>query len=282
MASSEIKRSVGQGGKNDHPDVLLVQILLNKFIIPGFLPGPALVPDGIAGNKTRQAIRAFQAFFLGFNAPDGRVDPGGKTLDALNGPLDQRRWGDPHETTVQSVISTLRGPASQSLRFQMGAYSVKPADYARLAERFSWRRLQAYYDPSLGGSAKYVHGNDVGSGGYMQLGFPTATTATQKATVVHEATHGVCDDWGLRMSTQNAEALAHLAQAIYYYHSTGHHFSYTYGPTADVLTTAVNIAIRMKNTGNPTVQPSELSELYNRVGGLPSVSPRAVFVYDGL
>jgi peptidoglycan hydrolase-like protein with peptidoglycan-binding domain len=276
----DIKHSVGKGGKNDSGDVLTVQILLNKFIIPGFLGGPVLVQDGIAGKKTKAAIKAFQAVYLGFGAPDGKVDPGGKTIKALNGPLNQPQLGDPHESTLQSVIATLKS-FSSSLDFEMDGYRVKASDYKSVASYFSWRRLQAFYDPSKGSNAEYVHGNDAGSGGYMLVGFPKAITATHKATVVHEGTHAVCDSWGNMMGNVQVEALAHLAQAIYYYDDTGRHFSISYAPTSDVLTTAVNIAIRMKSTGNRTVTSSEVSELYGRVIKLPSVPPGKVFFFDG-
>ena len=225
MAKVEIKLSVGQGGQNSSQDVLLVQMLLNKFIIGGFLGGNALLLDGLAGKKTKQAIKAFQAIFLGHNAPDGKVEPSKATLDALNGPITQPQKGDPHNLVV--------------------------------------------------------HSNADGTGGYMVLGFPKAFTATQRSIVVHEATHAVCDGWAKYMGNIQSEALAHLAQAVYYYNVTGHHFSFGYAPTADVLTTAVNVALRMKLDGNRTVSAAERSELYPRVMKLPSVPPGKVLAYDG-
>lgn len=80
-----IAGSVGDGGRNNPPDIRVVQEMLNRAR-PGW-GGPAspLTADGVCGPVTRAAIRRFQQVQLGtyFNA-DGRVDPGGMTLRRLN------------------------------------------------------------------------------------------------------------------------------------------------------------------------------------------------------
>ncbi len=81
MAS--IIKSVGAGGQNNKPDVRIVQTLLNNFV--GALGLNALFVDGNCGDITIKAIRKFQVQICGTANPDGRVDPGGKTLQALDG-----------------------------------------------------------------------------------------------------------------------------------------------------------------------------------------------------
>ena len=71
-----ITASVGNGGRNDPEDVLTVQQLLNG-------KGASLSEDGRIGPATVRAIADFQQRELGF--ADGRIDPGGKTWDALAG-----------------------------------------------------------------------------------------------------------------------------------------------------------------------------------------------------
>lgn len=73
-----VSASVGRGGINRAEDVRKVQQLLRQA---GADPGPV---DGIAGPRTIGAILGFQQRFL--TRPDGRVDPGGRTLARLNGP----------------------------------------------------------------------------------------------------------------------------------------------------------------------------------------------------
>jgi len=91
--------SIGQGGKNINPaDNAWVQMSLNKFIVPGCLSRlKPLTPDGIIGPKTIAAIKRFQRDIVGFRNPDGRVDPGGATQAALDGPV---RW--PKARTVSA------------------------------------------------------------------------------------------------------------------------------------------------------------------------------------
>lgn len=73
-----LAQSVGQGGRNLHEDVATVQRLLNDN---GFKP--TLEEDGQCGSKTIGAIRWFQERALDMRNADGRVDPGGKTWNAL-------------------------------------------------------------------------------------------------------------------------------------------------------------------------------------------------------
>jgi hypothetical protein len=79
-----ISGSVGQDGKNRKPDVVTVQELLNKVPVPAGGPQVPLKVDGLAWSKTIAAVKRFQSVKLGHKWPDGRVDPGGKTLSKLN------------------------------------------------------------------------------------------------------------------------------------------------------------------------------------------------------
>jgi len=83
-AITRLNGSVGQGGRNDHDDVLLVQRLLNKNLhIMGLLsPVPE---DGNLDAATEEAIVTFQRAVVHLGTPDGRVDPHGKTWSMLTG-----------------------------------------------------------------------------------------------------------------------------------------------------------------------------------------------------
>jgi hypothetical protein len=78
--------SVGQGGRNAHDDVRLVQIQLNKNA--HLVAEIGRVPeDGNLDEGTQRAIVAFQRQIGGLSAPDGRVDPHGQTWRRLLGDL---------------------------------------------------------------------------------------------------------------------------------------------------------------------------------------------------
>lgn len=78
-----IRAKVGRGGINSPQDVKIVQTLLNQNAAK-MAPFQPLAVDGIIGPKTIGAIERFQRVVLRFNNIDGRVDPGGKTITALN------------------------------------------------------------------------------------------------------------------------------------------------------------------------------------------------------
>ena len=102
-----INGSVGRGGKNYPPsDVMTVQYLLN--CVPATQGGPTkeLAVDGAAGPKTIAAIEGFQRKLGGF--ADGRVDPGGATLRAL-----QARDPYPSQPIVQGAAKTGSGQPGQ-------------------------------------------------------------------------------------------------------------------------------------------------------------------------
>ena len=80
-----IKNSVGIKGKNDKPDVKVIQAALNLSQQKDFKLPANIVVDGIPGTKTYKAIELFQKNIGKFSNSDGRVDPGpnGATLKLL-------------------------------------------------------------------------------------------------------------------------------------------------------------------------------------------------------
>jgi hypothetical protein len=90
--------SVGAGGVNNKPDVLVIEYLLNRVILQIYPPTAAadngrvsfeeavinVIPvDGKIDDGVIRAIREYQRRILGFKYPDGRVDPGKNTIRAL-------------------------------------------------------------------------------------------------------------------------------------------------------------------------------------------------------
>lgn len=82
-----LRASVGNGGQNNKNDVIYVQNLLNKnrSLLSSTDAAP-LNADGICGKKTISAITTYQAEVVGLSKPDGRIDPGGKTIKTLEKP----------------------------------------------------------------------------------------------------------------------------------------------------------------------------------------------------
>jgi hypothetical protein len=82
VASGQIRGSVGRGGKNFAPDVEFVRNRLTALGYPS-------TDEGTLGD----AIAAYQMETLHFKLADGRVDPNGKTLGALNAGKTARGGG---------------------------------------------------------------------------------------------------------------------------------------------------------------------------------------------
>jgi hypothetical protein len=78
-----IAGSVGRGGRNTPADVRTIQSALNGVEPAQGGPTLKLDVDGFAGPLTIAAIEKYQRRHLGWS--DGRVDPDGPTIHALNG-----------------------------------------------------------------------------------------------------------------------------------------------------------------------------------------------------
>ena len=98
-----IKGSVGTGGKNGIADTKKIQKLLNAIF-----PSALLSVDGDCGQKTIRKIKRFQKRYMA--KPDGRVDPGGRTMKKLNAaaPGLQKDWsGDSSRWSEEKKLSSL-------------------------------------------------------------------------------------------------------------------------------------------------------------------------------
>jgi len=89
QSSIYITASVGHGGRNIRADVMTIQKRLNALMQP---PRKSLAVDGLSGPNTEGTIADFQGSVLNFRHPDRRVDPGGKTIRALNDPASEGKW----------------------------------------------------------------------------------------------------------------------------------------------------------------------------------------------
>lgn len=124
-----ISASVGEGGANRSADVKTIQEMLNKVMPDWGGPNPKLAVDGICGPLTKAAIRKFQQAQLStYFAPDGRVDPGQRTLRRLN-----HIWNVDDAPTGSVYISAepidhLRQPTNMSCWATAGTMLVAARD----------------------------------------------------------------------------------------------------------------------------------------------------------
>lgn len=98
-----ITASVGRGGQNKKSDTRKIQKLLNAIF-----PSALLVVDGDCGAKSIGKIERFQRRFM--TKPDGRVDPGGRTLKRMvkAAPAMTDDWGgDSAKWSQEKKLSSL-------------------------------------------------------------------------------------------------------------------------------------------------------------------------------
>jgi hypothetical protein len=96
---------------NAMADVIAVEMHLNMFIATGAVKGVSkiLFTLGKMNDEFIAAIKAFQRHVVGVSNPDGRVDPNGKTLKFLNGPLDARGGKtQPDEIEIPTNVAAAR------------------------------------------------------------------------------------------------------------------------------------------------------------------------------
>jgi hypothetical protein len=125
----------GQSG-NAMADVIGVEMHLNLFIWSGNLKGvKPLFTMGVMNDEFIKVIKAFQKQVVGSSNPDGRVDPNGKTLKFLNGPLDAKGGKiEPEEVKPPADVEAAREKIAQTAlryfheggHFLMGAIGDMP------------------------------------------------------------------------------------------------------------------------------------------------------------
>jgi len=135
----KIAASVGENAKNRDSDVRIIQKALNNIMQHNILaPLSPLAEDGIAGRKTKVAIRQFQRVAVGMAAPDGRIDPGGKTIGKLNTVINTATKLPKTKTPISNIWSPthgldllLAGVYQQFNRIQYGVLAGEPVHKAQ-------------------------------------------------------------------------------------------------------------------------------------------------------
>ena len=135
----KIAASVGENARNTDSDVRIIQKALNNIMQYNILaPLAQLTEDGIAGRKTKVAIRQFQRVAVGMTAPDGRIDPGGKTIVKLNAVVNTAAKLPKTKTPVSNAWSStygldllLAGVYQQFNRVQYGVLAGEPVHKAQ-------------------------------------------------------------------------------------------------------------------------------------------------------
>jgi hypothetical protein len=99
-----INSSVGLRSTNIPFDVTNIQNALNRLHIGYGGPEKPLVPDGVCGSKTVDAIQKFQLRHFGWQGADGKINPNGETLAKINEQLGKPPYTEPQVYPPDSPV----------------------------------------------------------------------------------------------------------------------------------------------------------------------------------
>lgn len=169
---SKIVRSVGRGGVNLYNDVIIIQKLLNKQRLPGVTG--QLKYDGDAGKETITRIEIFQKHIVKMAKPDGRIDPGGKTMARLAGTTEIGKISSPSGLkTKYFVIHSTGGEMSQKTiegfkgyEGKAHAYILRDGQLINIVpfDQKAWATKREKQDKSLIGSMYHIELNYAAGG----------------------------------------------------------------------------------------------------------------------
>jgi hypothetical protein len=110
----KLTNSVGKGGVNLKADVKLIQSLLNASKVSKTY----LKVDGVMGTKSIAVILRYQRTVVGLAKPDGKIDVGGKTFNAL------LHNDTPKGNNVTSLVEEVSSTDTSKISFGRGAKRV--------------------------------------------------------------------------------------------------------------------------------------------------------------
>lgn len=110
-----------------------------------------------------------------------------------------------------STIAVLAGATVARMKyFTFEGHTFSPLYLAGLADDIKYDYLKVRQDSTKDGSSGYDAWTNT-----IYVNFSFASSVTQKAMIVHEATHAMFDFQGKKMDIATSESLAYIAQCMY-------------------------------------------------------------------
>jgi hypothetical protein len=192
-------------------------------------------PDGIYGTETKGAVYNFQVKEK-LESKDGVA--GKQTLGRLDDLLKGKAYtplppipgmddsGDVLNATEKVVLDTLGSGTMTSMGFSLSMTQtvqqegeakefrhqvyIRGESYQRIGEAVYNGEIGLELDPSIGPAALYDPATDT-----LKFSRKLKPTLADKAMVIHEATHAICDWKGVPMNALFAEIAGFVAEGLY-------------------------------------------------------------------
>ncbi|TNC93034.1 MAG: chitinase [Thalassolituus sp.] len=156
-----IEASVGQEGVNAPSDVRVIQAALNAVMHPEI----PLAVDGLIGPKTIGMITSFQDDKVGLRRPDGRVDPGGRTLRTLHSLIPKALTPDALAAVMPSASSRVVEKYFPLLNHQCDCHSAisSPLRLSHFLAQIGHESLSLQLTEELASGEAYEGRDDLGN-----------------------------------------------------------------------------------------------------------------------
>lgn len=110
--------------------------------------------------------------------------------------------------TVMGLLGSSEMSGLRSFTFE--GYKFNPSNLSLMAYEIRDERMSVVFEPKLKGKALY---NSTENRLYLKV--PMPGSLTEKALVVHEITHAVCDFQGKKMDIATSESIAYISQCMF-------------------------------------------------------------------
>lgn len=116
----------------------------------------------------------------------------------------------PDSVAKHLVVGTLRHPAVAGVSFYLGAINIASWRYEMVAKAIEQGYVTVKSEAGWTNNAQYLVKENL-----MRVPQYTSVTIEQRALIIHEATHTICDIFRYIMSGDEWEGVAYVAQALF-------------------------------------------------------------------
>lgn len=160
------------------------------------------------------------------------------------------------------VLDTLNKPEIRKMAFGFGSIYINAAAFEPVKTAIKDGKIEVKHKASLGANvAVYRYTSNI-----LFLGFKSTSGNTDReALIVHECTHAACDVKGKKMLVKQSEAVAYVAQVLYFYYRNEAAINAGSKPTFahPILKAAWDVAMIARRRSNIT--DKEVAPLYEAI-----------------
>lgn len=179
------------------------------------------------------------------------------------------------------VTAVLAKPEVTKISFSYGGVKVDSNGFKRVISSINSNKIKVQHNARLGskkGIYRYTHNT-------LFLGFKaTGGDADREALIVHECVHAISDIAGTKMLVSKSEAVAYIAQCLYFYYKNETAIKSGQKPTFKVKVLQKAWDAAMKAVQNGSLTNADVKPLLDEIAKHPTYRSRHSkdVLYDGV